>query len=975
MKKHLLSFVLMALTLTASAQALHIFHDGSSTPDVVANGGIDSIYYAPKFLGSTEYQQVLVTKEGEKRYDVVDSVKFNLPHLVAMRHSYFVPNDEPWNCNLFIEVLSSDATPPLLIRADGTQIAAPNHRFSKNTGHIYSWDFWLEPYSTPHTEKWYIDNGENRDSIVMHYNGLPFSRFTYNNSIFPAEETYHTIEVNWPKCEVLDDVRFSWGPFEGFELYYNEDGNLVIHMPKNETGSIRRAQMDLSAGGCRRRFVTISQSFTPFIHSSEEHMNALRDFCDSTNFAEWGKDTNWWSDDPFWEWGYFVNQSLYGGHRWYINDHIASLTFSGGDWHDEINGTLPASFEVFMDDVHDKEPEYNMDDRLDPNDTLGIRYYKGDLSLSFLALHGKIPYNIRHHKKWSKFGWDFIMQNPLYGGFDMEDINLRIDSVEVEDFVNGIKSNTYDMLKKNKITWVLNAGGTIPYYIKGIKDEYVNKYLDYCDKGLGMIATVADMGETYDNYYNYVLGQQNINNLPKDIVWTKGFDKGVGDLSMGVGLGNMSILDSEGNLLWFKIFISGLLDSDFNKLYMEPVDSVCRKYLGEPSEHEPYVSTHYRSTDYSHDGEVLTLQTATVGKGIDLVFMGDMYVDTTLVAGGQYEQDMQASMEYFFEVEPYKSLRNRFNVYAVKAVSPNGYDGIEHKFNYNNELIFKYAQKVPNVDMDHVAIAVIWNNKSMILHGETAMWESGSSIAFIEQGGPSHVIAHETGGHGIAKLLDEYIYSGYEDNHTQDGANEEFREWIKTNYHDKGWGMNISATDNPNEVPWAHFLKDERYKDEVGIYQGAWYWPEELWRSSETSIMKDGNYLWFNAPSREAIYKTVMQLSEGEGWNYDYEKFVEFDAPIRDVNKRAMAKRGAGNELNTDQRRVELRPPTIYKGSWRDAGKPEKVTSASVPEKYSSPQPGKTSPKRPVRIAQYDNEKMTLKPYYVYKRERMEVAP
>ena len=91
MKKHLLSFVLMALSLTASAQALHIFHDGSSTPDVVSNGGIDSIYYAPKFLGSTEYQQVLVTKDGEKRYDVVDSVKFNLPHLVFARHTYYIP--------------------------------------------------------------------------------------------------------------------------------------------------------------------------------------------------------------------------------------------------------------------------------------------------------------------------------------------------------------------------------------------------------------------------------------------------------------------------------------------------------------------------------------------------------------------------------------------------------------------------------------------------------------------------------------------------------------------------------------------------------------------------------------------------------------------------------------------------------------------------------------------------------------------
>ena len=89
--------------------------------------------------------------------------------------------------------------------------------------------------------------------------------------------------------------------------------------------------------------------------------------------------------------------------------------------------------------------------------------------------------------------------------------------------------------------------------------------------------------------------------------------------------------------------------------------------------------------------------------------------------------------------------------------------------------------------------------------------------------------------------------------------------------------------------------------------------------------MKDANYLWFNAPSREAIYKRVMKLSEGEDWNYDYEKFVEFDLPIRDANRRAraMAHANGGEEEPVERCRVELRPPTIYKGSWRDAGKKE----------------------------------------------------
>ena len=72
----------------------------------------------------------------------------------------------------------------------------------------------------------------------------------------------------------------------------------------------------------------------------------------------------------------------------------------------------------------------------------------------------------------------------------------------------------------------------------------------------------------------------------------------------------------------------------------------------------------YTSTDYSQDGVVKTLQTATKGNGIDLVLMGDAYSDR-LIADGTYDKTMNIAMEKFFAVEPYKSFRDHFNVYAV----------------------------------------------------------------------------------------------------------------------------------------------------------------------------------------------------------------------------------------------------------------------------------------------------------------------
>jgi hypothetical protein len=71
-----------------------------------------------------------------------------------------------------------------------------------------------------------------------------------------------------------------------------------------------------------------------------------------------------------------------------------------------------------------------------------------------------------------------------------------------------------------------------------------------------------------------------------------------------------------------------------------------------------------------------------------------------------------------------------------------------------------------------------------------------------------------------------------------------------------------------------------------------------------------------------------MKLSEGNNWNYDYETFVSFDTPAREAYSKARAKaRQTDDEIQ--QKRIESRPPTIYKGTWRDAGKCEKVEYTS----------------------------------------------
>ena len=107
---------------------------------------------------------------------------------------------------------------------------------------------------------------------------------------------------------------------------------------------------------------------------------------------------------------------------------------------------------------------------------------------------------------------------------------------------------------------------------------------------------------------------------------------------------------------------------------------------------------------------------------------------------------------------------------------------------------------------------------------------------------------------------------------------------------------------------WSHFLSDARYSGLVGIYQGALTYQYGAYRPTENSIMRH-NVGGYNAPSREAIYKRIMTLSEGNGWKYDYEAFVAYDA----VNRSASYQAYYRDELQAlDERTfIPLAPPVF----------------------------------------------------------------
>ena len=330
----------------------------------------------------------------------------------------------------------------------------------------------------------------------------------------------------------------------------------------------------------------------------------------------------------------------------------------------------------------------------------------------------------------------------------------------------------------------------------------------------------------------------------------------------------------------------------------------------------------YESTDYSRDGNVTVLNRASKGKGVNLVLVCDGFSDKDEALFLEYAQ---RAFEAFFAVEPYRSLRDRFNVYAVYAVSKNSYVSprFETRFGCwmdaggsthiggNDQDVFDFvAGAIPGINLSHTTIAVIAHSTAYC--GTCYMYTDGASIGYLSLETSKKtfddVFRHEVAGHGAGKLADEYVeqYFGIP---SADVAS--FRE-----SQGLGWYENIDFTPSSSAVRWAHMISDDRYAGQVWIYEGGGTYQYGVYRPTQWSIMND-NAGCFNAPSRESIYKKIMRWSEGTSWKYDYETFVAFDSPAREQWDAYYGAVGASTksvDRTSDESSLpRLHPPVIKK--------------------------------------------------------------
>lgn len=531
--------------------------------------------------------------------------------------------------------------------------------------------------------------------------------------------------------------------------------------------------------------------------------------------------------------------------------------------HNKFTGPLPADLLV-----------YKMDHSYDGS-TFEVRLNHNDYS-------GKIPDAVLKHPRLSEFWHRFVLQK---GHMDLTDLWGKISAPKVTlTDINNQTFNLGDIYSSHKYT-LIYLGRYGVEWSNQLNRLLIPQYNAYKDLDASNLEVVElNMSSDWYNSDDMIAENVQYNNIPwinvRSDVWR---DWEVAkDPLMDVLVRSMVynddndfympvlfLVDQQGKIVW-----TSMVDNTGNRQHSVAYNANVYSVLEDKLGHVDY--NIYTSTDFSKDGEVTTLQMASDGTGFDIVIMGDGFVDRDMDAGGLYETRMREAMEQFFALEPLKSLRNRFNVYMVKAVSKydGNFNGDTHAIDFSDDKAFAYVDKVTTLIPSRPKRAIVIYKTITNTLPSTSIHFDASWVAYMSSGAIDEGLCHEAGGHGVGRLLDEYVVSAYQDETLSD----EEKANYDTEWNMVGRGANVDYHADPAEVKWARFISDQHYKaEELGVYEGAWLTGHGVYRPTVNSLMNDYAFKAFNAPSREAIYKYVMQETEGDGWTYDYETFVTFD--------------------------------------------------------------------------------------------------
>lgn len=243
-------------------------------------------------------------------------------------------------------------------------------------------------------------------------------------------------------------------------------------------------------------------------------------------------------------------------------------------------------------------------------------------------------------------------------------------------------------------------------------------------------------------------------------------------------------------------------------------------------------------------------------QGIDVVFVSEGYaIDQQQL----FMADARVAMESLFEHEPFRELRDRFNIRALFVPSERAdvSQPSQHRWHetpcgshfdtfYSDrylmtDKLFQLYDLLEGTPTEHI-----------IVLANTPVYGGGGiynlyAMTSARQSWFRPVVVHEFG-HSFAGLADEYFYDDQYETFYPEGI--------------EPWEPNLSTLTH-FDAKWAHLLGDPAALSEgIGIYEGGGYQSKGVFRPSDNCRMRTNEHPVFCAVCREAIARTVRYHTE-----------------------------------------------------------------------------------------------------------------
>lgn len=251
-----------------------------------------------------------------------------------------------------------------------------------------------------------------------------------------------------------------------------------------------------------------------------------------------------------------------------------------------------------------------------------------------------------------------------------------------------------------------------------------------------------------------------------------------------------------------------------------------------------------------------------VENAVDIVLLPDGYTEQEV---GKFVKDCQFFVKSLFSYAPYNRYQDRFNIRAVMVPSQDSditmpgdklyrntalscsfwtFDSERYCMTYDNETMKTLAGQVP-----YDQIYILANTKK---YGGGGIFNS-YCVSTTGNSYSSDVIIHEFG-HGFAGLADEYAYDGT-DNYSLEVEPWEPNITTLVDFEAKWKDMLGKKTPVPTPV-------DKKHENTVGVYEGAGYQLNGIYRPMIDCLMNTFNGDKFCPVCERAIERMILHYTE-----------------------------------------------------------------------------------------------------------------